>query len=518
MKYRNRIGKAVCGFAVLVFAGGCSLAPPEEFRSLEEYRKAFPPRLPWHPEKNGGELTLQAAQRFALANNPDYISAWHAVNAARFRYYQALSAYLPRLDGTSSFGQLFEQNRGRVNPPVGIELRERNLMTQNSLNASLLLFDGLAREFGIGAAIRDYDRQAASDDNMRRLLLRGVAYAYYDILLAEEEARIAKANLEFQQSSLAQAESRFRFGLVSRAAVLNFKILANAAKSNMLNAQYRADVSRFALTALMGFSSLEPEEKPRLSPLELDSSRLPAELGFYINTALANRPDLKAFRYQLDIARYRRYQAFSGFLPVIVAFAGAGIGTNELHYGGTDHKHSAYNSGTVHYGVRADWNLFNGFATFNLLRERESLEREARFKVEAAFLACVNEVQSAYANYRNAFEQVQLYSEIVKWAYEQRQLVTVEYWGGRETITRLNGAQSDLVGAEGKVAIAIVELNKALAQLNAAVNMPLEEESSRPLPVPLWKNTLENLLKRLDRQYPYVTENDVTGSAESDRP
>ena len=103
-------------------------------------------------------------------------------------------------------------------------------------------------------------------------------------------------------------------------------------------------------------------------------------------------------------------------------------------------------------------------------------------------------------------------------AYEQRQLVTVEYWGGRETITRLNGAQSDLVGAEGKVAIAIVELNKALAQLNAAVNMPLEEESSRPLPVPLWKNTLENLLKRLDRQYPYVTENDVTGSAESDRP
>ena len=173
MKYRNRIGKAVCGFAVLVFAGGCSLAPPEEFRSLEEYRKAFPPRLPWHPEKNGGELTLQAAQRFALANNPDYISAWHAVNAARFRYYQALSAYLPRLDGTSSFGQLFEQNRGRVNPPVGIELRERNLMTQNSLNASLLLFDGLAREFGVGAAIRDYDRQAASDDNMRRLLLRG---------------------------------------------------------------------------------------------------------------------------------------------------------------------------------------------------------------------------------------------------------------------------------------------------------------------------------------------------------
>ena len=203
---------------------------------------------------------------------------------------------------------------------------------------------------------------------------------------------------------------------------------------------------------------------------------------------------------------------------MIVAFAGAGIGTNELHYGGTDHKHSAYNSGTVHYGVRADWNLFNGFATFNLLRERESLEREARFKVEAAFLACVNEVQSAYANYRNAFEQVQLYSEIVKWAYEQRQLVTVEYWGGRETITRLNGAQSDLVGAEGKVAIAIVELNKALAQLNAAVNMPLEEESSRPLPVPLWKNTLENLLKRLDRQYPYVTENDVTGSTESDRP
>ena len=36
------------------------------------------------------ELTLADAQRIAVLNNPTYIAASHAVNAARMRYYQSL--------------------------------------------------------------------------------------------------------------------------------------------------------------------------------------------------------------------------------------------------------------------------------------------------------------------------------------------------------------------------------------------------------------------------------------------
>ena len=113
----------------------------------------------------------------------------------------------------------------------------------------------------------------------------------------------------------------------------------------------------------------------------------------------------------------------------------------------------------------------------------------------------MNEVKDAYANYKNAREQVAIYREMMKWVFEQRQLVQVEYWGGRETITRLNGAQSDLVNAEGKLAIAAVELNKAIAQLNAAVNVSFEDELEHQYPQPGSGTPLESLLNSLDRRF-----------------
>ena len=468
--------------------------------TMQDYQEAY-------PKKNAEELnetdilTLPMAQKLALENNPSYIAAFHAVNAAKFRYYQSLSAYLPNINYSMSAGQGFENNHNRTNPPVGVEPRERHTTTSNSLNASFLIFDGLAREFSVMIAGKDFDRNAAIDENVRRLLLRAVAYAYYDIILADERARIAKADMEFQMSSLAQAESRFRFGLVSKAAILNFKILANAARSSMLNAQYQAEVSRFALTALMGFSTMEKSKKLKLTPLEIETQKLEGGIGFYLDTAIANRPDLRAYRYLLDIARYKKYQAFSGFLPVISLFSGLGIETNSGHFGGAAYRHDYYNAATFNYGVRAEWNLFSGFSTYNLVRERRALEQEASFQVENTFLNCVNEVQSAYANYENAYEQVQIYHQMLTWVFEQRKLVAVEYWGGKETITRLNGAQSDLVNAEAKLAIAMVELNKSIAQLNAAVNMPLETEIMHEIEAPRSGTPLEKLLEELDRQF-----------------
>ena len=38
------------------------------------------------------QLTLADAQRISITNNPTYIAAYHAVSAARMRYYQAIGA------------------------------------------------------------------------------------------------------------------------------------------------------------------------------------------------------------------------------------------------------------------------------------------------------------------------------------------------------------------------------------------------------------------------------------------
>ena len=96
-------------------------------------------------------------------------------------------------------------------------------------------------------------------------------------------------------------------------------------------------------------------------------------------------------------------------------------------------------------------------------------ENIARLHLSEQFLRVLTEVKDAYANYRNAREQTRLCRETLEWVYEQRTLVQSAFWCGRDTITRLNGAQSDVVEAECRLAIARIEVCKALVQLQAAV-------------------------------------------------
>ncbi|MBQ6597687.1 MAG: TolC family protein, partial [Lentisphaeria bacterium] len=118
-----------------------------------------------------------------------------------------------------------------------------------------------------------------------------------------------------------------------------------------------------------------------------------------------------------------------------------------------------------------EWNLFRGFDSFNAVREWRIRTELAKFQLEDTFLNAVTEVKDAYADYRNACAQVKIYRETLQWVAEQRALVQSEFWNGRNTITRLNGAQSDLVEAQSRLAIALIELRKAVIQLRTAMNV-----------------------------------------------
>ena len=87
----------------------------------------------------------------------------------------------------------------------------------------------------------------------------------------------------------------------------------------------------------------------------------------------------------------------------------------------------------------------------------------------AAAIAALAEVESSYAVRESAAESLRLYRESLGWVRRQRELVALEYWAGRVTITRLRGAQNDLVDAECGCAAALAQVVKAEAQLLAAV-------------------------------------------------
>ena len=147
------------------------------------------------------------------------------------------------------------------------------------------------------------------------------------------------------------------------------------------------------------------------------------------------------------------------------------------------------------------WNLFEGFANYNLLRELNALESVKQYALLAKFLQVINEVSDARENILNASGQLELYRQSLEWVFEQRQIVQSEYNSARTTITRLNGAQSDLVKAENMLAIAQIELNKAIVQLQSAIEGDTPGLPYRKLIPPSTTITLDKLLKKLNSKF-----------------
>ena len=170
--------------AVIVTAGGCyNYSPPPVATENDIYTAR---------QKDASEellakisvLSLPDAQKVAVKNNPNYISVYHAVNAARMRYYQSLGAYFPTITSNFNGGLTNNQYTGQVNTS---NPTSNNFATSTSLNANWLLFDGFIREMNVSIAKYQADNKKQLEENARRILLNSVASAYNDILLAIEQ-------------------------------------------------------------------------------------------------------------------------------------------------------------------------------------------------------------------------------------------------------------------------------------------------------------------------------------------
>ena len=479
---------------------GCAFNRLNTLNSMADFRK-MKPALELKALAAQKTLSLFEAQTAALQNNPTYQAAYQAVKAAKYRYYRSLAAYLPTVQSSFQTAQSFRNSHHIKNPPAGVIHYENYFSSESAIQASWLIFDGFEREFSMLIAREGHNKSLHEDANARRLLLQAVAYAYYDVMLAEARKVIAEADLEFQNSSLKQAQSRYRFGKNSMAEVLNFKILGNEARSAILSAATRTASARYALAALMGGTTEYLPEDIKLDTLQITGA-IPLEpLQSYCDMAIARRSDLAAARSELQISRYRYLQSYSTFMPTIRAFYTGKFSNNNFRYGGYHYNASRYNQLINDYGALVEWNLFEGFSTYNLIRELQAQEESSQYDLLECFLQVINEVSDARENIVNAAGQLELYRQSLEWVFEQRQLVQAEYNAAKATITRLNGAQSDLVRAENMLAIAQIELNKAVIQLQTAIE---GDYPKLPHHEPLLPTTIEpfdKLLEKLTKKF-----------------
>ena len=463
-------------FGLLLVAAGCYEYPPPPTATMGD---TYTQR-----KQDGADrlldgithLTLADAQQIAIKNNPTYIAAYHAVNAARMKYLQAWGAYSPTITGNFSLGDSQTWTRNTKNISYqGAPTRTEGITSNTGITANWLLFDGLSREFSVQIYKHNFNYEKQLEEDEARIMMRAVAYAFNTVLLAIENKRIAEEDLDFQQSSLRDTRLKYEAGTVPLSDVLNFEIAANTAESNKITADYQYEIANYALAVLMGYpEGTFPKDLKFPSDFKTNFSELPA-VDIYLDTALANRPDLKGYREQLEIAKYQMYQTWSSYSPTVSAYANFGYGTTLTRRKGWEgapgsHANRTYSeSPSFSYGLTADWTIFNGLIRENKIREYKANLAVAEFTVAAQWLLVVSEVRTAYANYVQSVRQTRLYEKTRELSAQQRDLVDEGYKAGNVELTRLNEAQRDLVEAETNLASSYINIQNAKAQLDASV-------------------------------------------------
>ncbi|MCQ2352713.1 MAG: TolC family protein [Victivallaceae bacterium] len=464
-------------FALIAAAmlGGCYDYPPPPVSTLGETYSQRQRDEADEMFKDITSLSLADAQRIALHNNPTYIAAHHSVAAAHMRYLQSFAGYMPRitasfsLTGSDSWNTKVGTNSNDFGSPVR-HPRTDSLNTNVGVQATMLLFDGLNREFGVMAASHSEKYYQRLDENACRTMMLAVAQAYNSVLLQIENRRIAEEDRKFQMTSLRDTQYKFDAGAVPLSSVLNFAILMNNAEVNVVKAEYNYESALYALALLMGYpDGTFPKEVKFSGHIKTDFVELPA-VDVYLDTALANRPDLKGYREQLEIAKYQLYQQYASFSPTVNAFFNWGFGTNASYTNDYDTRSRSDNT-SISYGIQADWTIFSGLARYNKMREYQANLAIADYQAAAQWFQVVNDVRTAYASYVQCTRATKLLQQVRDLSAKQRDLVDDEYRAGNTELTRLNEAQRDFVDAEANLATSYIGIQNARAQLDAAVGV-----------------------------------------------
>ena len=406
------------------------------------------------------QLSLAAAKRIALADNPTVKALLARIAAAEAVVGQTRAAMRPRISATA--GAAWLQDVSLANGDA-----DGTPVYQLGLQADWLLFDGFASDFRTAAAKAGVEASLAEWEDGRRLLAQGVAVSFLNCLLAEESGRVAERDAQFNRELLDEARKRLDAGAGPRVDVLNFQVRAQTAENTLLGTRREARAARQALASLLGLPDGDLPAETTLATDEEPPAALPA-VAEAIAGALSRRPDLLRHQHVLDQIAAAIDATRASYRPMLSAQASYALARAD------NPRFHADRDADSSVGLGLSWNLFDGHLRRDTIAENRALLLAASELRNQSRVDIAAEVRRQLDSAATAAKQHANQREITELVREIRAIVRKEYLAGLSPLTRLNEAQTDLVRAEGALSQTHIRQRQAFEALAAALgaNLP----------------------------------------------
>jgi len=435
-----------------------------------------PLQYPTKPE----EVQLQGNQPISLAqalelagrNNHDLQVAKLQLKVSQAALRQAQAALFPTIALSSNVTrqrtitdtydvQLEQQQQATLPPALRQPIPSADSTTSFNGQAQLTynIYTSGSRQASIKAAEEQVRYNELAVETESETIWLNVATDYYNLQQADEQVRIAQSAVTNAQASLKDAEALERAGVGTRFDVLRSQVnLANSQQS-LTNAISQQQIARRQLATLLSLSqsvnisAADPVKLAGLWNQTIEQS---------IVQAFQNRAELQQQLAQRNINEQQRRQALAALGPQVSLVA-----SYQLFDQFNDNV-SVSDGYSV--GLQATLNLYDGGAA-----RASAAQAKANIAIaETNFAEQRNQirfqVEQAYSTQQSNLENVQTSNTALEQAKEALRLARLRFEAGVGTQTDVINSENDLTTAEGNRVKAILDYNRALAQLQRSVS------------------------------------------------
>lgn len=483
MKRRFRPILAPCAWAwtLLLAAGGCAVGPdyrpPQPSAPSSWYgaadRASFaserrPELVHWWTLFDDPSLTSLVER--AVENNLDLKQARARVRQARAARGAAAAGLWPTADGTAAYTrsrtQAQEASVARGGASGTLELFQAGLDAAWELD----LFGGSRRNVEAAEA----DLQASIEDERDTLvsLVAEVGLNYMDLRRFQQQAAIARKNLEIQRHSAELTRKRHWAGFVGALDVANAEAQVATTEAQIPILEASAEQAIYRLSVLTG---KEPaslvEELSTPAPIPGDPPEIPMLLP---SELLLRRPDVRRAEAQIHAATARIGVAASDLFPKFNLAGSTG-------FRGTALEEWLQGSRRVwSFGPAVDWQIFNAGRVLSAIELQEAVQEEALLAYQKTVLTAFQEVENALLAYSKERQRRQALLEAVAANRRSVDLATRLYVQGETDFLHVLEAERSLYASEDALAQSERNLAANLVALFKALGGGWEAEPSAP--------------------------------------
>lgn len=395
----------------------------------------------------GANLTLEDCINLTLQHNPSLKAAYLNTQVQQNKLAQTRSNYLPQVSGNASYSRSNQETDGGWG-----DARDGY---SSSVSATQLIYD--FGKTGLSNKIQKNNLYSSQQDEQNTIneIIYKLKQAYYGVLNAQESRNVYAQSVEQYQEQLKRAKAFYDVGTRPKIDVTTAEVNLNNAKLNLIKGENALKTAYYNLTNVMGVY----DEGPSFTLAKNDAIpeyNITAEEA--LKEAKNNRPDLLSLQYKLENAKKSINLAKTGYAPSLTANGS---------YGWSGQDFPLYDRWSVGAGVSVP--LFNGFSTYNQVKESKNNLQIAYENLNAKEQAILLDVKTCYFNLEEAKTRIPVAELSQKQAQENYNLAVGRYKVGVGNYIEVKDAETTLSNAKLSYINAVFDYNLAIANLERAM-------------------------------------------------